>query len=235
MRRWHGLIWNLNYMYSRQVDDLAVAPLRSAYLWAGEKAVSVNDQPHIFNSTFVWEVPLGAGHGWGSGSAFGRALLSGWEVSGITHFESGRPIGPIQAACNLPNAGACYADFNPAFTGDARINGAWGEGDVRGAAPPSYIDRNAFVSPAPYTYGNTPRTLPHGLRLPNSYNQDLSLRRIFKLRDDLRFSVGVDAFNVFNNVIFGGVNTNITNAAFGRVSSQVNTPRVLQLKARLDF
>jgi len=47
--------------------------------------------------------------------------------------------------------------------------------------------------------------------------------------------MGIDAFNVFNNVIFGGINTNITSAAFGRVSSQANTPRVLQLKARLDF
>jgi hypothetical protein len=47
--------------------------------------------------------------------------------------------------------------------------------------------------------------------------------------------VGLDAFNVFNNVIFGGVNTNITSAAFGRVSSQANSPRVLQLKARLEF
>ena len=36
-------------------------------------------------------------------------------------------------------------------------------------------------------------------------------------------------------MIFGGINTNITSAAFGRVSSQANTPRVLQLKARLDF
>ncbi len=51
----------------------------------------------------------------------------------------------------------------------------------------------------------------------------------------MRLSVGVDAFNLFNNVIFGGINTNITSAAFGRVSSQANTPRVVQLKARVEF
>jgi hypothetical protein len=233
LRRWNGLLWNVNYMLSRQVDD--TAGTRSAYNWATEKAVGVNDQTHIFNSTFVYQVPLGKDHKIGGGSALGRALLSGWEVSGITHFESGRPIGPILAACNLPNAGSCYADFNAAFTGDARINGAWGDGDVRGANPPAFIDRNAFVSPAPYTYGNTPRTLPYGLRFPASYNQDLSIRRIIALRNDWRLSLGVDAFNVFNNVIFGGINTNITSAAFGRVSSQANTPRVLQLKARVEF
>jgi hypothetical protein len=116
-----------------------------------------------------------------------------------------------------------------------RINGAWGDGDVRGATPPAYIDKNAFKSPAAYTYGDTPRTLPYGLRLPNSYNQDISLRRIFWIHNDVRLSVGMDAFNVFNNVIFGGINLNITSAAFGKVTSQANTPRVLQLKARVEF
>jgi hypothetical protein len=233
LRRWNGLLWNVNYMYSRQVDD--TGGTRSEYNWATEKAVGVNDQPHILNSTFVYQVPLGKDHRIGGGSALSRALLSGWELSGITHFESGRPLGPIGAACNLPNAASCYADFNPNFTGDVRINGGWGDGDVRGTSPPAYIDARAFVSPAAYTYGNTPRTLPHGLRNPNRFNQDLSVRRIFTIRSDVRLSLGVDAFNVFNNVVFGGINTTITDANFGRVSNQANTPRVLQLKARVEF
>jgi hypothetical protein len=45
---------------------------------------------------------------------------------------------------------------------------------------------------------------------------------------------GVEIFNPFNNVVFGGINTNITNANFGRVSSQTNT-RVAQLKIRVEF
>jgi len=45
----------------------------------------------------------------------------------------------------------------------------------------------------------------------------------------------VEVFNLFNTVVFGGINTNITNASFGRVSQQTNTPRVIQLKARVEF
>ena len=155
-------------------------------------------------------------------------------MSAITQFRSGRPLGSIGAACNLPNAGTCYADFNPDFSGPVRINGDFGEGDVLGSAPPAYIDRAAFVSPAPFTYGNTPRTLAHGLRNPNYFNQDLSVRRDFQLRR-IKLVAGIDVFNLFNNVVFGGIKTNITSAAFGRVSSQVNAPRVAQLKARLEF
>ena len=36
-------------------------------------------------------------------------------------------------------------------------------------------------------------------------------------------------------VVFGGIQTNITNANFGRVSSQANSPRIGQIKVRLEF
>jgi hypothetical protein len=54
----------------------------------------------------------------------------------------------------------------------------------------------------------------------------------------MKLGLGVDVFNVFNvfnTVVFGGIQTNITNANFGRVSSQANTPRVGQIKVRLVF
>jgi hypothetical protein len=90
------------------------------------------------------------------------------------------------------------------------------------------------VSAAPYAYGNTPRTLAYDLRNPSSFNQDLSIRRDFPI-SRVRLGIGVDVFNVFNTVVFGGIQTNITNANFGRVSSQVNTPRVGQIKVRVEF
>jgi hypothetical protein len=153
-------------------------------------------------------------------------------VSSITQFRSGRPIGSILGACNLPSAGTCYADFNPAFSGAVRINGDWGEGDV---LTTSYIDRNAFVSAPAFTYGNTPRTLAHDLRNPSAFNQDLAIQRDFPVGGTTKIRLGVDVFNLFNTVVFGGINNNITNANFGRVSSQTNSPRVIQLKARVEF
>ena len=52
------------------------------------------------------------------------------------------------------------------------------------------------------------------------------MRRDFRITGRLKFVVGADVFNVFNTVVFGGIQTNITNTNFGRVSSQTNTPRV---------
>jgi hypothetical protein len=237
-RRWKGLTVNVNYTFSRTEDDLTV---RDAYNRDPDYAVGVNDQPHVANAIVVYDMPFGQDGQAGSGNPFVRALVSGWQISGITQFRSGRPIGSILGACNLPNAGTCFADFNPDFTGDVRINGDYGDGDVLGANPPTYIDRNAFQSAAPFTYGNTPRTLAFGLRNPSYFNQDLSIRRDFRFGKTWKLGVGADVFNVFNYVVFGGnaanggIQNNITNANFGRVSSQTNTPRVGQIKVRLEF
>jgi Carboxypeptidase regulatory-like domain/TonB dependent receptor len=231
-RRFHGLTLSANYTYSRTEDNLTA---RTGYNFDQDWGIGVNDQPHIFNGIVVYDLPFGAEGKPGSGSPIVRALVGGWQISGITQFRSGRPLGPFLGGCNLPNAGTCYADFNPAFSGSVRINGDFGDGDVLGTNPPTYIDRNAFVTAPPFTYGDTPRTLAFGLRNPNSFNQDLSVQRDFRLARTMRLKLGVEVFNLFNNVVFGGINTTITNAAFGRVSSQANAPRVAQLKARIEF
>jgi hypothetical protein len=226
-----GLIVNFNYTFSRTKDNLSA---RTGYNFDQDWAVGVNDQPHVWNATVVYNLPWGADGKPGSGNPVVRVIVKDWQISGITQFRSGRPLGSIGAACNLPNAGTCYADYNPNFSGPVRINGNYGDGDVLGATPPAYIDRNAFQSPASFTYGNTPRTLAFDLRNPSYFNQDLSVRRDFPI-GRMKLGLGVDVFNVFNTVVFGGIQTNITNANFGRVSSQANTPRVGQIKVRLVF
>ena len=226
-----GLIVNFNYTFSRTEDNLVE---RTGYNFDQDWSVGVNDQPHVWNALVVYNVPFGAEGKPGSGSRVVRAIVKDWQISGISQFRSGRPLGAILAACNLPNAGTCYADFNPNFSGDVRINGNFGDGGVLGATPPSYIDAAAFRSPAPFTYGNTPRTLAFDLRNPSSFNQDLSVRRDFRI-SRMKLGLGFDVFNVFNTVVFGGIQANITNASFGRVSSQANTPRVGQIKVRLEF
>ena len=226
-----GLTVGFNYTYSRTKDNQTA---RTGYDLDQDFAIGVNDQPHVWNAIVVYKMPFGAEGKLGSGRPVVRAIVRDWQLSGITQFRSGRPLGSILAACNLPSAGTCYADFNPAFSGSVRINGDYGDGDVLGANPPAYIDRTAFQSPAAFTYGNTPRTLAFDLRNPSSFNQDLSIRRDFPVAG-LKLGLGVDVFNVFNTVVFGGIQNNITNASFGRVSSQVNTPRVAQIKVRLEF
>jgi hypothetical protein len=232
-----GLTFNLNYVFAKGLDDTGANPVtgqtfgaRSAYNWATEKA-RTQLSAHTINLLFVYRLPFGSflqKRAW-------RAVLGGWQTSGIVTYRGGTPIGTIGAACNLPNAGGCYANYNPDFAGPARINGAYGSGDLLGPNPPAFLDKNAFGSPAAFTYGNTPRTALFGLEEPGSHAVDLSLRREFVLRERWKVICQADAINALNNVNFSPPPTNITSSNFGKIAGQSNQPRELQLSARVTF
>lgn len=223
-----GLTFNVNYTFSKAINDVNGG--RTAYYWEQEKSVSNMDQPHIFNAFFSYALPFN------HEKPMIRRAIKGWKISGITRYATGTPVGNIIASCNLPQAmTTCFASYNPNFSGPVRMNGDWGEGDLLGPNPPSFIDRNAFINPAAYSYGDTSPTHAYRLRIPPLFNQDLSVTREFRMRENLRLEFGADSFNVFNNVRFGGIATDLTSASFGRVTAQANTPRVVQFKAKIIF
>ena len=223
-----GLTFNVNYTFSKAQGT--INGFRSAYI--GEKNLSTTDIPHVWNAFYSYDLPFGKGRMFNPDNKAVRWLVSGWQISGITRYASGTPLGPFTATCNVPQAGTCWASYNPNFSGPVRINGGWGHGDVSANA---YIDKNAFISPASFTYGNTPATGAYGLRNPHFANQDLSISRNFQIRENMRLAFGADVFNLLNSVRFGGIGTNITAANFGKVSSQINLPRVVQFRLKLQF
>jgi hypothetical protein len=220
----HGLTFNLNYTFSKALGT--INGNRSAYIQ--EKNLSTTDQPHLVNAFYSYQLPVGKGHTFNPENKVVGGIVSGWQVSGITRFASGTPLGPFAATCTLPQAGTCWASYNPNFIGSARLKGDGG------VSP--FIDINAFVSPASFTYGNTPATGAYGLRNPHFFNQDLSLTRNFQIRENLKFVFGADSFNLFNNVRLGSIGTNITSgSSFGKATAQTNLPRVFQFKLRVEF
>ena len=96
-----GLIVNFNYTFSRTEDNLAT---RTAYNIDQEWAVGVNDQPHVWNALVVYNLPFGEEGKPGSGNAVVRAIVKDWQLSGITQFRSGRPLGSFSppAICRMP-------------------------------------------------------------------------------------------------------------------------------------
>ncbi|MEO6393280.1 MAG: TonB-dependent receptor, partial [Pyrinomonadaceae bacterium] len=185
-----GFTFNVNYTFSKALGT--INGNRSA--WIQEKNLSTTDQPHIFNAFYSFQLPFGKGKMFDPGNGVLRAIVSGWQVSGITRFSSGTPLGPFTATCNVPQAGTCWASYNPNFTGNAALKG-------NGANLP-FINVAAFISPAAFTYGNTQATGTYGLRNPHFFNQDLSASRNFQLLEKLKLVFGVDSFNLFNNVRF---------------------------------
>jgi len=230
-----GLTFNVNYTFSKALGN--IFGVRSAYLGHLDKTIANTDMPQVFNAFFNYDLPFGKGRRFDSGNRVVQAVVSGWQFSGITRYASGTPLGPFIGNCTLPMAGTCYANYNPAFTGPVRINGDWGNGDVKAAVANAtpFIDKLAFANAAAFTYGNTPVLGAYGLRNPHLLNTDLSMSRNFQVTEGVKFVFGVDGFNVFNYVRFGGIGTNINNTSFGKVTTQTNLPRVFQFKFRILY
>ena len=69
------------------------------------------------------------------------------------------------------------ASYNRSYTGPVRINGEYGDGNALGVGAVSYLEKQAFAVPAPYTFGDLPRAAPFGFAAQSLWNQDLSVRK----------------------------------------------------------
>jgi len=241
----HGLSFLMSYTLSKEIDDGgsnnilaaggALAWGRTAYNARLERAVGVQNMPNNLSLSYVYNLPFGAGHTIGNGSPFVRSLASGWALAGIQTYDEGIPLANFGASCNAPYTGQCFPSYNPNFSGPVRINGRYGSGNVKASAPPSFINVNAFMNPANYTFGNISRTQPYNLHSPFYLDEDFSLTRDFKVWERTTLQLRAEAFNTFNRVQFGGIGTNISSSNFGAVGGQGNSPRKLQFETKVSF
>jgi hypothetical protein len=231
----HGLTFTSGYTFSKELDNL-LASARNPFDYSLEKSRGGIDHRHVFQGTFAYQLPFGAGQKLNPGNVAARALVSRWTFSGLVTFSSGSPLALTGSACNAGGIlGTCIPNYNPAFNGNIRINGNYGDGNVIGGTPTAYLDRTAFVAPAAYTWGNLPRTGVYGLNAPYTYSLDLSVRREFALHERVKLAIQGDAFNIFNAVCFAAPALNPDQASFGTLTAQANQPRKLQLNARITF
>ena len=69
------------------------------------------------------------------------------------------------------------------------------------------------------------------------FNENINLARTFSLKEKAHLEFRAEAFNIFNRVQFGplGGGTTIGNANFGKWESQANSPRRMQLVAKITW
>ena len=151
------------------------------------------------------------------------AAIGGWQVNGITTYQSGLPL-----AISASNTAGL---FNPRTS--ANNNGRSGRLSVPAQDRLiKWFDTSVFSQPAPFTFGAAGARI-HDLRAHGTRNFDLSLFKEFHAIEKLRVQFRVEALNAFNRVQFSGPNTSVTSSSFGRVSAQANAPRQVQFGLKL--
>jgi len=171
-----------------------------------------SDRTHVLNVS--WNAFLPDGAKGSMDNAFGRGLLNGWQLSGISSLASGIPIVPVfsGAAANRGVAAAYFGTADivgpsntggnalmPTYTCDPNLsnNGKVGE---------KILDINCISVPA---FGqNGDLTPKYNIRTPTRTNHDLTIFKNFSTIAEQKLQVRFGFFNIFNQAF---ANTNITN------------------------
>jgi hypothetical protein len=228
-----GLQYRIGYTFSQlknnaaetgQGSDGRNGAVQDPINWDEEDwGLSTDDTPHVLLVGFTWDLPRND-----SWTGAKKALLNGWNVSGILRYESGRPL--IIDMANDMGGFLFNSHKRPNFVGGDPIAA---EGDFDPNADRSF-NREAWADPGPLTFGNSPRT-QGSVRGFKVFNEDLSVSKSFDLagRTSMRFEAMFG--NIFNRTTFCNPNTNWSSGAFGQVSTQCNQARSIQFGIRLDY
>jgi hypothetical protein len=162
-----------------------------------------SERKHQASFSWTWNLGEPAQGG------FAKALLNGWNLSGVSTFASGQPIrlgfaGDINtdgnhrawlgtdSHTNFDATGGDQGpgDITPVFTCDPRISGAGSDvGD-------KILDINCIGIPG---FGQTgPFVAPYDLRTPSRNFHDITVFKDFALGGAKRLQFRVGAFNIFN-------------------------------------
>jgi hypothetical protein len=74
-----------------------------------------------------------------------------------------------------------------------------------------------------------------GVRGPTLNLWDVSIVKQVRLAGNVRAQFNIEFLNAFNQAYFNNANTDPTSANFGKVTSQNNLPRDIQLAAKIVF
>jgi hypothetical protein len=228
-----GLLFLASYTWSKNLTDTGANGQtfleesgEDQYNRRLEKSLSPNDIPQVFAFSAVYELPFGPGKAFlNTGRVLGK-IVGGWQMGSVLHYQSGLPL-----ALSVTNTTGL---FNLAERPN-RVLGQPVQLSFSDPATSLYANPAAFSVPAPFTIGNAPRTLGD-LRGPGFENEDVALWKDTVIAEKFKIRLRAEAFNVSNRVVFAAPSLNLsTLSQFGRISSQANNPRQMQVSVKFEF
>jgi len=263
-----GLSFLVAYTVSKNITDAdssgpGVQGFMGANAWIGqnsynrraEKAASELDTPQRLVASFFYELPMGRGKRLLNSAGWADRIVSGWSVSGVLSYQSGLPTA-VYSPCSGTAGDVLFAGCH--FTGSARVNVIPGvkQSNGRDLNPftTPFFNANAFSAPAPFTFGNEPRTLASA-RAFGGRNEDITIGKHTRIAERGVIDFRASFFNIFNRHILqqpggpGGFATQLgspfvpANTAgcpqafacgFGAITS-ASGPRTIQFGLKIEY
>jgi hypothetical protein len=245
---YHALVMKLDRRFSKGLSVLAsyvlskqLSDSESAAIGGGgaldhfnkrlDKSLAGTDQTHVMRTSFSYDLPFGKGKHFSSNKPV-NLIVGDWTVSSFLSYESGTPDTVASGASPIGTGSRVFITSYEGWR--APVSGS--KFDPNKDLWYDKIVFNQGISSATLNamFGNATRNNPK-LRTPWNFNENVALGRSFRFGERRSFDVRGEAFNVLNRVRWGGANNSITSAAFGRVTTQGNTPRRMQIGMKLFF
>jgi hypothetical protein len=238
-----GLTGSVSYVWSKLLGDVSdltngfLNPtgnpgIQSFYfLHSNEHSNLATDVPQRVVGTASYPLPFGRGKAFGTSMpGWANEVAGGWTLTTIIDVYSGFPLGMgVAGASAFAGTRPMYVSGVAPLTSGSTHQRLGGAGQTQ-----SYLNPAAFTRPQSFQLGNVPRSAA-ALRGPLSFDDNLSVIKLFPIREELALEFRAEAFNVLNKVDFGLPTATVGGSGFGNITSQYNLPRNVQVALKLHF
>jgi hypothetical protein len=251
-----------SYTYGKSLDDTTAAQNPDmAYVdpqtgrpgsQKGDRGLSAFNVKHRFVLSPVYPLPFGKGQMWLHDGGIASAIASGWKVSGVFQYFTGRPLAVTDSSgASSGNGGTDRPDFTSSpnaavdpVSGNATHNAKeWFNihaFDYSTTATPylnacSPVGACTSASRVTGTYGNAQANSIIG---PGWDEIDLTIGRTFAIQEKANVEVKVDGFNIANHPNYlnpsGAFTGSYTSGGFGTIIG-ANNMREIQASLHITF
>jgi len=208
--------------------------------------------PQVLSVNYSYLLPFGTGQSlFGSVSPLVNKIISGWQISGISTFQTGQPFsvtftaagtptGLVSGRANLvpgvpiyPSSKSRTEWFNPAAFSVPTCYNSAGSGPCSGTG-------SIYAAGGPTTYATYGTSGYDMLRGPAFQDWDMNLQKNITFADHYRLQLRADSFNIFNHPNFGTPNASISNTAtVGTITGVSGSPayeaRTMEFAVKFNF
>jgi hypothetical protein len=208
--------------------------------------------PQVLNVNYSYLLPFGQGQALlGDVSNLANKFISGWQISGISTFQTGQPFsvsysapgspaGQVSGRANVVSGASLYPAsktraewFNPAAFAAPPCYNSNGSGPCSGTG-------SIYSSTGPTTYDTYGTSGYNMLRGPAWQDWDMNLQKNITWKERFRLQLRADSFNIFNHPNFAPPNSSITTTGnVGQITSVSSSPsyepRTVEFAAKFNF
>ena len=224
-----GLSFGVNYTFSRMLDDTAgsVAQVtvggsaQNTYNANADYGLSAFQRKNVLNFNYIYELPFFAK----SHNLVLRKAVGGWEIAGVTTFQSGAPnsvtVSQDIAGIGVGSSRASTNGQDPNLPAGQRTVSQW-------------FNTQAFLPAASMVkgqFGNTGRDILIG---PGFQVWSMSMIKNLSFGEKARVQFRAESYNLFNHPNFAGIGTTVGTSNFGSVTA-AGPGRILSFGLKLMF